>query len=183
MKFPILPIIAVLTISGCQSTTTINSGLENSSSLPFPNSVSSLPRLTHYSPPVMSPGTLIPHEGESRSQKEDQLDPFPTVYFRFNSWEIKHDVQERLDATAEWMNRFPGYKITIEGHTDIRGTESYNMVLGVRRAKAVKEYLTKLGIPNTRLDTVSYGKTLVLCEIDDEHACHQFNRRADLLLE
>jgi outer membrane protein OmpA-like peptidoglycan-associated protein len=57
------------------------------------------------------------------------------------------------------------------------------MILGVRRAKAFKEYLANLGISRKRLDVVSFGNTLVLCEVDDEHQCHQFNRRADLLLE
>lgn len=112
-----------------------------------------------------------------------QPDPFPTVYFPFDSWEITPEVQDRLDATAKWMTNFSRYGLTIEGHTDIRGSESYNMVLGVRRANAVKEYLAHLGIPRTRLDIVSYGNTLVLCDMDDEHRCHQFNRRADLLLE
>lgn len=117
------------------------------------------------------------------SQEQAKIDPFPTVYFPFDSWEISSEVQDGLDATASWMNRFPNYELTIEGHTDVRGTESYNMILGVRRAKAVKEYLADLGIARKRLDVVSFGNTLVLCEIDDEHQCHQFNRRADLLLE
>ncbi|MDT3779731.1 OmpA family protein [Nitrospira sp. MA-1] len=117
------------------------------------------------------------------SQEKDIIDPFPTVYFPFDSWEISSEVQDRLDATANWMNRFPNYGLTIEGHTDVRGTESYNMILGDRRARAVKEYLADLGISRKRLDVVSFGNTLVLCEIDDEHQCHQFNRRADLLLE
>ena len=82
----------------------------------------------------------------------------------------------KFDITIENLSK-------IEGHTDIRGTESYNMVLGVRRAKAVKEYLANLGVPRTRLDIVSYGNTLVLCDTDDERGCHQYNRRADLLLE
>ena len=112
-----------------------------------------------------------------------QPDPFPTVYFPFDSWEITPEVQGRLDATAKWMTNFSRYGLTIEGHTDIRGTESYNMVLGVRRANAVKEYLAHLGIPRTRLDVVSYGNILVLCDMDDEYRCHQFNRRADLLLD
>lgn len=118
-----------------------------------------------------------------KSQEQAIIDPFPTVYFPFDSWEISPEVQDRLDATAGWMNRFPNYELTIEGHTDVRGAESYNMILGVRRAKAVKEYLANLGISRKRLDAVSFGNTLVLCEVDDEHECHQFNRRADLLLE
>ncbi|MCB9711175.1 MAG: OmpA family protein [Nitrospirales bacterium] len=111
------------------------------------------------------------------------VDPFPIVYFSFDSWEVNNDVRSRLHATADWMTRFPQYGLTIEGHADARGTESYNMVLGARRAQAVKEYLKNLGIPPKRVDIVSYGKVLNVCEIDDELKCHQFNRRAELLLE
>jgi len=120
---------------------------------------------------------------ESLTSEIAQAEPFPTIYFPFDSWEITPGVRERLDATAKWMTHFSTYGLTIEGHTDIRGSESYNMVLGVKRAKAVKDYLANLGIPRTRLDIVSYGNTLVLCDIDDENRCHQYNRRADLLLE
>jgi peptidoglycan-associated lipoprotein len=127
---------------------------------------------------------VIPEETEEIVSKiQAEAEPFPTIYFPFDSWEITPEVKDRLDATAKWMTHFSRYGLTIEGHTDIRGSESYNMVLGVRRAKAVKEYLANLGIPRTRLDIVSYGNVLVLCDVDDEHRCHQFNRRADLLLE
>jgi outer membrane protein OmpA-like peptidoglycan-associated protein len=121
--------------------------------------------------------------GENLAPERNEAEPFPTIYFPFDSWEITPEVADRLDATAKWMTHFSTYGLTIEGHADIRGSESYNMVLGVKRAKAVKDYLANLGIPRTRLDIVSYGNTLVLCDIDDEHRCHQFNRRADLLLE
>ena len=132
----------------------------------------------------LSESMVIPEEAEELAAKgQAQPDPFPTVYFPFDSWEITPEVQDRLDATAKWMTKFSRYGLTIEGHTDIRGSESYNMVLGVKRANAVKEYLAHLGIPRTRLDIVSYGNTLVLCDMDDEYRCHQFNRRADLLLE
>jgi outer membrane protein OmpA-like peptidoglycan-associated protein len=127
---------------------------------------------------------VIPGETEEIvSTIQADAEPFPTIYFPFDSWEITPEVKDRLDATAKWMTHFSRYGLTIEGHTDIRGSESYNMVLGVKRAKAVKEYLANLGIPRTRLDIVSYGNVLVLCDVDDEHRCHQFNRRADLLLE
>jgi len=127
----------------------------------------------------------IPEEatGQRSAQELAEVEPFPTIYFPFDSWEITPEVRERLDATAQWMTHFSTYGLMIEGHADIRGSESYNMVLGVKRAKAVKDYLSNLGIPRTRLDIVSYGNTLVLCDVDDEHRCHQFNRRADLLLE
>ncbi|MDH3769720.1 MAG: OmpA family protein, partial [Nitrospirota bacterium] len=111
---------------------------------------------------------VIPGETEeSVSQVQAEAEPFPTIYFPFDSWEITPEVKDRLDATAKWMTHFSRYGLTIEGHTDIRGSESYNMVLGVKRAKAVKEYLANLGIPRTRLDIVSYGNVLVLCDVDD----------------
>jgi outer membrane protein OmpA-like peptidoglycan-associated protein len=122
---------------------------------------------------------------QERTPQEQSLvvDPFPTVFFPFDSWNIDADVRKRLDATAGWMNRFPRYGLMVEGHTDVRGTESYNMVLGEKRAHAVKEYLGKMGVSLKRIETLSYGKTFVFCEVDDESNCHQFNRRAELFLE
>jgi peptidoglycan-associated lipoprotein len=128
-----------------------------------------------FSPPDIGEANLLT---DSR-----RVDLFPTVFFPFESWEINADVRNRLDATAQWMNQFPKYGIRIEGHTDVRGTESYNMVLGAKRAHAVKEYFAHLGIPTQRLETVSYGKVLVVCDIDDEWGCHQYNRRAELLIQ
>ncbi len=109
--------------------------------------------------------------------------PFPTVFFPLDSWEIKSEVRERLDATAEWMHEYPAYGLRIEGHTDARGTESYNMILSARRARAVKEYLTYLGIPNQRMETVSYGELLVMCDMDNEQGCHRYNRRAEMMVQ
>ena len=135
--------------------------------------------------PAITERMVIPEEVTkgNTSQESDQAEPFPTVYFPFNSWEITPELQKRLDSTAKWMTHFSTYGLTIEGHTDVRGSESYNMILGIKRAKAVKDYLANLGIPRMRLDIVSYGNTLVLCDVDDENRCHKFNRRADLLLE
>jgi peptidoglycan-associated lipoprotein len=125
----------------------------------------------------------ISYQEHTPQEPSSVVDPFPTVFFPFDSWAIDGDVRARLDATAGWMNRFPRYGLTIEGHTDVRGTESYNMVLGEKRAHAVKEYLGELGVSLTRIETLSYGKTFVLCKVDDESNCHQFNRRAELFLD
>ena len=134
-----------------------------------------------FSPPDIVEANLI---GKANLLKDSRrVDPFPTVFFPYESWEINVDVRNRLEATAQWMNQFPRYSLQIEGHTDVRGTESYNMVLGAKRAHAVKEYFAHLGIPTQRLETVSYGKVLVVCDIDDEWGCHQYNRRAELLIQ
>jgi outer membrane protein OmpA-like peptidoglycan-associated protein len=176
-------LFVVCVMWGCESMSMTQQASKSVPSGPPPFTLTSLSKSDLQSSWASSE-TKVPGVQENMmNQERGQIDPFPTVYFLFDSWEISSEVQDRLDATANWMNRFPSYDLTIEGHTDVRGTESYNMILGGRRAKAVKEYLANLGISRNRLDTVSYGKTLVLCEMDDEHNCHQFNRRADLLLE
>lgn len=177
-------VFMVCVISGCES---ISMTQQSSEALPSgPPQVAlaspSTSEIQGYSS-LLQRMSIPPIPKSEKPQDNDSIDPFPTVYFPFDSWEISLEVQDRLNATAGWMNRFPNYQLTIEGHTDVRGTQSYNMILGVRRAKAVKEYLANFGISPKRLDAVSFGDTLVLCEVDDEHHCHQFNRRADLLLE
>jgi len=184
MVVRLLGIIMVCAAWGCESLSMSHQSSEALVSGPPPITLASLSASEIQGSSSLSQRMSIPKVPESGvSQEKDPIDPFPTVYFPFDSWEISSEVQDRLDATASWMNRFPNYELTIEGHTDARGAESYNMILGVRRAKAVKEYLANLGISRKRLDVVSFGNTLVLCEVDDEHRCHQFNRRADLLLE
>ena len=184
MLIRLLGIIIVCVAWGCESVSVTRQTSEATPSGPPPFRLTTLPKSENQNFLDLSHQMVVSNTPENGvTQEKIQLDPFPTVYFPFDSWEITSEVQDRLDATANWMSRFPGYELTIEGHTDIRGTESYNMILGVRRAKAVKEYLANLGVPRKRLDVVSYGKTLALCTVDDEHDCHQFNRRADLLLE
>jgi outer membrane protein OmpA-like peptidoglycan-associated protein len=168
---------------GCESLSMTHQSSNAMTSGPPPATLASFSTSQDQSSSSLFQRMSIPPTPKDESHEKGPIDPFPTVYFPFDSWEISSEVQDRLDATAIWMNRFPNYELTIEGHTDVRGTESYNMILGVRRAKAVKEYLANLGISRTRLDVVSFGNILVLCEVDDEHQCHQFNRRADLLLE
>ncbi|MDH5428293.1 MAG: OmpA family protein [Nitrospirota bacterium] len=185
MLLRLLGIILVCSAWGCESfSASYHTSDATESNQPKPTLTSLAPGEVTQSPAV-SDRMAIPDEviEERPAQELAEADPFPTVYFPFDSWEITPEVQERLDATAKWMTHYSTYGLMIEGHADIRGSESYNMVLGVKRAKAVKDYLSNLGIPRTRLDIVSYGNTLVLCDVDDEHRCHQFNRRADLLLE
>lgn len=184
MLLRLLGILVICFAWGCESVSSNHKTSEFNQSGPPRPTLTSLSPSDYQEASALSERMVVPDvTGDVRSEKRAQVEPFPTVYFPFDSWEITPDVQDRLDATAKWMTNFSGYGLTIEGHTDIRGTESYNMVLGVRRAKAVKEYLANLGVPRTKLDIVSYGNTLVLCDLDDERSCHQYNRRADLLLE
>lgn len=80
------------------------------------------------------------------------------VLFEYDSSELTSDARGLLARQAEWLNYHSGIDVVIEGHCDERGTREYNLALGERRATAVKSYLVALGIPERRLDTISYGK-------------------------
>ena len=69
--------------------------------------------------------------------------------------------------------------MVLEGHCDERGSAEYNLGLGDRRATAVKEFLVGLGVAESRLRVISYGKDRPQCTDADE-ACYQRNRRVHL---
>jgi peptidoglycan-associated lipoprotein len=97
------------------------------------------------------------------------------AYFDFNKADIRSDAREALGKTAEFLRNHPEVKATIEGHCDERGSTEYNLVLGDRRATAVKNYLVQLGISADRMNTVSYGKEKPFCSESNEE-CWQRNR-------
>jgi peptidoglycan-associated lipoprotein len=79
------------------------------------------------------------------------------VFFELNKSDLSQEARQTLDRQAAWLKRYPGVRVTIEGHADERGTREYNMALGARRANATRAYLVALGIGGDRLQTVSYG--------------------------
>jgi peptidoglycan-associated lipoprotein len=103
------------------------------------------------------------------------------IFFDTDSTSIRADAQQTLDRQAQWLQRYPKYAITIEGHADERGTREYNLALGARRAAATKEYLASRGIPAGRMKTISYGKERPVAVCDDI-SCWSQNRRAVTVL-
>jgi peptidoglycan-associated lipoprotein len=105
---------------------------------------------------------------------------FQDVFFAFDSWTISEEGRQALNRDAEWIKANPKALLKIEGHCDERGTQAYNLVLGEKRAKAVRNYLADLGVGATRLSVVSYGKERPFCK-DHEEFCYQQNRRGHLV--
>jgi peptidoglycan-associated lipoprotein len=107
--------------------------------------------------------------------------PFQPVFFLFDSSDVDTTAQQALNANAEIMKKYPTWIVTIEGHTDERGTAEYNLALGERRAMSARTYLVSLGLSADRLRTVSYGKEFPFDPGHDEAAWAK-NRRAQFVL-
>jgi peptidoglycan-associated lipoprotein len=99
-----------------------------------------------------------------------------TVHFALDQYNVEPGDQALLTRQAEWLNRYPSVRVTIEGNCDERGTREYNLALGARRANAVKEYLVSQGVSAARVETISYGKERPVCTQSDE-SCWAQNRR------
>lgn len=100
-----------------------------------------------------------------------------TVYFDTDQFELDGEDSSKLQTQARYFAQYPAVSFTIEGHADERGTREYNLALGERRANSAKNYLVGLGIPASRIRTVSYGKEQPVALGSDESSWAQ-NRRA-----
>lgn len=103
------------------------------------------------------------------------------VHFDYDSYDLGSDARATLARNTEWLKANERATLEIEGHTDERGTIEYNLALGARRAKAVKDYLAVLGVDAGRMATISYGEELPVCrETSDD--CWRRNRRAHFVV-
>jgi peptidoglycan-associated lipoprotein len=103
--------------------------------------------------------------------------PLQDVHFDYDRYDLRSEDRTVLQQNAKWLSDNRNAKVEIEGHCDDRGTVEYNLALGAKRAKAVKDYLVSLGVSADRLSTISYGEELPLCREETE-ACWARNRRA-----
>ncbi|MAQ70776.1 MAG: peptidoglycan-associated lipoprotein [Alphaproteobacteria bacterium] len=117
-------------------------------------------------------GTAVP--GSQQDLVENVGD---RVFFGYDSSDLTGEARSTLDRQASWLQQYPNLSITIEGHADERGTREYNLALGERRANAVRNYLTALGVPASRVSVISYGKERPVVFGSDTQSWAQ-NRRA-----
>jgi peptidoglycan-associated lipoprotein len=102
------------------------------------------------------------------------------IYFDYDSYVIKPEFQTILESHARFLKANARRKVSIEGHTDERGGREYNLALGQRRSEAVRRSLGLLGVPDTQVEAVSFGKEKPVAMGSNEAAWAQ-NRRAEIL--
>ncbi|GGE87857.1 peptidoglycan-associated lipoprotein Pal [Sphingomonas prati] len=100
-----------------------------------------------------------------------------TVLFVTDSSDVDSEAQAILLRQAQWLQRNPNVRVTVEGHCDERGTREYNLALGDRRANSAKNFLASNGVDASRISVISYGKERPVATGSDESAYAQ-NRRA-----
>jgi peptidoglycan-associated lipoprotein len=99
------------------------------------------------------------------------------VYFDYDRSDLTENAKRLLAQVAEILVNENRFIVTVEGHTDARGTEDYNISLGARRSTVVREFLIAYGVDASRLVSVSYGKERPKVQGTDETA-YSKNRRA-----
>ncbi|OUR98472.1 peptidoglycan-associated lipoprotein [Halobacteriovorax marinus] len=104
-----------------------------------------------------------------------------TVFFGFNSSVLSTGTREALNANADFLKANPSVEVQIEGHCDERGGVQYNLALGERRAKSIKDYLVAMGVTSSRISTISFGKERPVAFGHDESAWGQ-NRRGNFVV-
>jgi len=129
--------------------------------------------------------TVAPEESmvETTNQAKDSLadieSKLPSVYFDFDKFNIRADMQARVDNAAEIGKTVAKeLNVKLEGNCDEWGSDEYNFALGLKRANSVKKALVADGIEESRISMVSYGESNPVCT-DKTKECWAKNRRVD----
>ncbi len=101
------------------------------------------------------------------------------VYFDYDSYAVKSNDQTVIDANARYLKADKARRAVVEGHTDDRGGREYNLALGQKRAESVRRALGLLGVADTQLEAVSFGKEKPAVQGADDAALAK-NRRAEI---
>ncbi len=140
--------------------------------------------VTRATPPTetpVRPAPAAPGAAAAPGAPTAAASPLKDVFFDFDKSNIRDDQKAALSDNVAWLKANANVKVTLEGHCDERGTSEYNLGLGERRSKAVKDYLVAAGIPADRVSTISYGKERPFVLGHDESAW-KWNRRGHFVI-
>jgi peptidoglycan-associated lipoprotein len=133
-------------------------------------------RVTVNAAPAPPPTTSNATEEELFSQNVKD------IYFDYDKYDVRGDQQGSIQSDAQFLQQHSNIHITVEGHSDERGSTEYNLALGTNRADTVKNALIQAGVSGDRIKTISYGKEKPFCTESNE-SCWQQNRRGHFVYE
>ena len=138
------------------------------------------PAVTQSATPAQRSGQMTPAE---RATLNERLARLEDALFDYDKSTIRSDatvaLRDDVNVIRDILANYPAQKLVIQGHTDERGSDEYNMALGDRRARAAEGFLSTMGIPENQLTVISFGKEKPSCTEQTEQ-CWQQNRRAHI---
>lgn len=124
-----------------------------------------------------TPGVDV-NEANLRGSEFTSVEGLSPIYFEYDSYSLKGDSLEALKKNAEYLKGHKDLEVLVAGYCDERGTVEYNLALGQKRSKEVREYYIRLGVNGKSVATISYGKESPFCTESSE-SCWSQNRRAE----
>lgn len=126
--------------------------------------------------PKLTPGVGVT-EASIRGEEFKVAPGLATIYFEYDSANLHRKALDTLKKNASVLKENPHLEVLVSGHCDERGTIEYNLALGQKRAKEVREYYIRLGVDGRSIATISYGEEKPECEVN-ANSCWSLNRRA-----
>lgn len=124
------------------------------------------------------PGSAEVTEASLRGKTFQGVPTLAPVRFEYDRDSLDGGAMATLKANAAWLKANAKVEVQIQGHCDERGTVAYNLALGQKRSRAVRDYYRALGVPMSRMSTISFGKENPDCP-DATEECWRVNRRAE----
>lgn len=170
----VLIILGMITITGCAHKQVTQAPEQPQAAQPAPQAEAPKAPMAEAPAAVAPQPMAMPGEKELGTKVED-------IHFDFDKSDIKDNDKPTLKNLYGMLSEDTKTNVVVEGNCDERGTSEYNLALGDRRASAAKSYLVTLGVPSTRIKTISYGKEKPLCTESTEE-CWAKNRRDHFVL-
>ena len=102
------------------------------------------------------------------------------LYFDLDSSQIKDEDRDIITVHAEFLAAHSDIMIVLEGHADERGSREYNIALGEKRAKTVKQFMTLQGVAESQIQVISFGEERPVA-LGHDGAAWNLNRRVEIL--
>lgn len=166
----VLPFILSLAFSACSKKNVKGSSADNPDMV---TDTATIPGLDVQEGAEGASGEADIRGGEFAAQET-----IKTVSFEYDRYELSEKARETLQANAVLLKARKDWNVLVEGHCDDRGTTEYNLALGQKRAKAVRDYYVRLGVQESAIGTISYGEEKPLCT-EAADTCWLSNRRAE----
>jgi len=125
-------------------------------------------------------GTQIKGDAWSQLKEPGSVLAKRSIYYDFDSYSIKEEYVPVIDAHSKLLTQHTDLRIAVQGNCDDRGSREYNLALGQRRSEAVRRALELLGVRDSQVEAVSFGKEKPAVQGSDENAWAQ-NRRAEIV--